>query len=87
MREMKDRVEPASALCVILLSFDGAKRAAQSWRPLGKELKQQGSAILDSLIIRMDGEGKVRAYDPQRTVAGLLTATLTWGSSACSPVG
>ena len=76
---MKDRVEPASALCVILLSFDGAKRAAQIRRSLGKHLEQQGSAIVDAAIIRVDAEGKVRVYDPQRTVAGLLTAALTWG--------
>jgi uncharacterized membrane protein len=76
---MKDRVEPASALCVILLSFDGAKRAAQIRRPLGKQLEQQGGAMVDAAVIRVDGEGKVRVYDPQRTVNGSLTAALTWG--------
>jgi uncharacterized membrane protein len=76
---MTDRVESASALCVLLLCFDGAKRAAQIRRPLSKQLEQHGSAILDAAIIRVDGEGKARVYDPQRTVAGLLTAALTWG--------
>ena len=76
---MRDRVESASALCVLLLCFDGAKRAAQIRRPLSKQLERHGSAILDAAIIRVDGEGKARVYDPQRTVAGLLTAALTWG--------
>ena len=76
---MRDRAEPASALCVLLLCFDGAKRAAQIRRPLSKQLEQHGGAILDAAIIRVDGEGKARVYDPQRTVAGLLTAALTWG--------
>jgi uncharacterized membrane protein len=76
---MRDRVESASVLCVLLLCFDGAKRAAQIRRPLSKQLEQQGSAIVDAAIIRVDGEGKSRVYDPQRTVAGLLTAALTWG--------
>lgn len=76
---MRDRAEPASVLCVLLLCFDGAKRAAQIRRPLSKQLEQHGGAILDAAIIRVDGEGKARVYDPQRTVAGLLTAALTWG--------
>ena len=67
---MRDRAESASALCVLLLCFDGAKRAAQIRRPLSKQLEQHGSAILDAAIIRVDGEGKARVYDPQRTVAG-----------------
>src|SRR6478609_8663640 len=73
---MRDRAESASVLCVLLLCFDGAKRAAQIRRPLSE---QRGGAILDAAIIRVDGEGKARVYDPQRTVAGLLTAALTWG--------
>ena len=76
---MRDRAESASALGVLLLCFDGAKRAAQIRRPLSKQLEQHGGAILDAAIIRVDGEGKARVYDPQRTVAGLLTAALTWG--------
>ena len=76
---MRDRAESASVLCVLLLCFDGAKRAAQIRRPLSKQLEQHGGAILDAAIIRVDGEGKARVYDPQRTVAGLLTAALTWG--------
>ena len=80
-REVRDRAESASAsaLCVLLLCFDGAKRAAQIRRPLSKQLGQGGSAILDAAIIRVDGEGKARVHDPQRTVAGMLTAALTWG--------
>ena len=76
---MRDRAESASVLCVLLLCFDGAKRAAQIRRPLSKQLEQHGGAILDAAIIRVNGEGKARVYDPQRTVAGLLTAALTWG--------
>jgi uncharacterized membrane protein len=90
---VRDRVGSASALCVLLLCFDGAKRAAQVRRPLSKQLEQQGSADLDTAIIRVDGPGKVRVYDPQRTVAGALTAALTWGvfglltSGIIGPVG
>jgi uncharacterized membrane protein len=76
---MRDEVAPASALCVVLVSFDGGKRAARIRRPLGKQLGQQGGAIVDAAIIGVDGEGKVRVHDPHRTVAGLLTAALTWG--------
>ena len=79
-REVRDRAgRVASPLCVLLLCFDGAKRAAQIRRPLSKQLGQGGSAILDAAIIRVDGEGKSRVHDPQRTVAGMLTAALTWG--------
>ena len=80
-------------LCVLLLCFDGAKRAAKIRRPLSKQLEQHGSAILDAAIIRVDAEGKARVYDPQRTVAGLLTAALTWGvfvrltSGLIGPIG
>ena len=90
---MRDRVESASVLCVVLLCFDGAKRAAQIRRPLSKQLEQHGGAVLDAAIIRVDGEGKARVYDPQRTVAGLLTAALTWGvfglltSGLIGPIG
>ena len=88
-REVTDRAQSASAsaLCVLILCFDGAKRAAQIRRPLSKQLGQQGSAILDAAIIRVDGEGKARVHDPQRTLPGMLTAALTWGCSACSPAG
>jgi uncharacterized membrane protein len=90
---MRVRVESASVLCVVLLCFDGAKRAAQIRRPLSKQLEQHGGAVLDAAIIRVDGEGKARVYDPQRTVAGLLTAALTWGvfglltSGLIGPIG
>ena len=76
---MRDRAESASVLCVLLPCFDGAKRAAQIRRPLTKQLEQHGGAVLDAAIIRVDGERKARVYDPQRTVAGFLTAALTWG--------
>lgn len=41
----------------------------------------------------MDGQGKAKVHDPQRTVAGLLTAALTWGvfgaltSGVIGPIG
>ena len=84
---MRDRAESASAsaLCVLLLCFDGAKRAAQIRRPLSRQLGQQGSAILDAAIIRVDEERKARVHDPQRTVAGMLTAALTWGVFPAAP--
>jgi uncharacterized membrane protein len=90
---MADRVGSASALCVLLLCFDGAKRAAQIRRPLSKQLEQSGNDILDAAIIRVDGEGNARVYDPQRTLAGVLTAALTWGvfglltSGVIGPIG
>jgi uncharacterized membrane protein len=90
---VEDRAGSASALGVLLLCFDGAKRAAQVRRPLSKQLKQQHSSILDAAIIRVDGQGKARVYDPQRTVAGALTAALTWGvfglltSGIIGPIG
>jgi uncharacterized membrane protein len=84
---VEDRAGSASALCVLLLCFDGAKRAAQIRRQLSKQLEQLDSAVLDSAIIRVDGQGKARVYDPQRTVAGALTAALTWGCLAFSAAG
>lgn len=90
---MEDRVGSAPALGVLLLCFDGAKRAAQIRRQLSRQLEQQGNAILDAAIIRVDGQGKARVYDPQRTVAGALTAALTWGvfglltSGLIGPIG
>jgi uncharacterized membrane protein len=76
---MRERVGSGPALCALLLCFDGAKRATRIRRPLSKQLEQQGSAILDAAIIRMGDEGTARVHDPQRAVAGLLTAALTWG--------
>ena len=74
---MRDRVESASVLCVLLLCFDGAKRASQILRPLSKQLEQQESAILDAAIIRVDGQGQARVHDPHCTVSSALTAALT----------
>lgn len=76
---MDDRAGPEPALCVLLLCFDGARRAARIHRPLSRQLEQHDSSILDTAIIRVDGQGKARVHDPQRTLAGLLTAALTWG--------
>jgi hypothetical protein len=35
----------------------------------------------------VDGQGKARVHDPQRTVAGALTAALTWGVFGLLPSG
>jgi len=64
---------------VLLACFEGDKRAGKVHHPLTKQLKADGAKILDEVVFAVTAKGKVRAYDPRRTVAGTLTPALTWG--------
>jgi uncharacterized membrane protein len=77
---MSDQVESGSVLNVLLVCFEGAKRAAALRKPLSKQLEQHGSAVLDAVVIQVDGKGKARVVlAPLRIAIGIMTAALTWG--------
>ena len=67
------------ALGVLLGCFGGTKAAGKARRGLDAQLKAQGAALLDSVVVRVSAKHKASVYDPRRVVQGTLTATLTWG--------
>ncbi len=66
-------------VCVLLACFAGVKRAAKIRGPLDKRITSGGDAVLDQVVLRVDAKHRALAYDPRRTVAGILTPALTWG--------
>ena len=64
---------------VLLACFNGHKHASKSGRQLDRRIKDRGGTILDEVVVRVDHKGSVRAEDPRRVVAGVLTPALTWG--------
>ena len=68
-----------SRLCVLLVCFAGAKRAAHVRSELGKGLRSSGADLLDEAVLKVNRKGKAQVYDPRRTLAGTLTPALTWG--------
>lgn len=66
-------------LCVLLVCFDGTKKANDVKPVLEEELRSAGGGLLDEVVLRVGGNRKARVYDPRRTVAGTLTSGLTWG--------
>ena len=69
----------SGSLGVLLGCFDGTKAAGKARRSLDAQLKAQGAALLDSVVIQVNAKHKASVYDPRRVVQGTLTATLTWG--------
>ena len=69
----------SGSLGVLLGCFDGTKAAGKARRSLDAQLKAQGAALLDSVVVQVNAEHKASVYDPRRVVQGTLTATLTWG--------
>jgi outer membrane lipoprotein SlyB len=67
------------ALGVLLECFGATKSAGKARRGLDAQLKAQGDALLDTVVLRVTAKHKVSVYDPRRVVQGTLTATLTWG--------
>ena len=67
------------ALGVLLECFGGTKTAGKARRSLDSQLKAQGDALLDTVVLRVNAKHKVSLYDPRRVVQGTLTAFLTWG--------
>ena len=71
--------KPDRTLGVLLECFSGTKSAGKARRGLDAQLKAQGDALLDTVVLRVTAKHKVSVYDPRRVVQGTLTATLTWG--------
>jgi len=68
-----------SALGVLLECFGATKSAGKARRGLDAQLKAQGDALLDTVVLQVNAKHKVSLHDPRRVVQGTLTATLTWG--------
>ena len=66
-------------LCVLLVCFDGAKRASHARSELGKGVRSNGGSVLDEVVLKVSRKGRPLVYDPRRTMAGVLTPALTWG--------
>jgi len=67
------------ALGVLLECFGAAKSAGKARRGLDAQLKAQGDALLDTVVLKVNAKHTVSLHDPRRVVQGTLTATLTWG--------
>jgi membrane associated rhomboid family serine protease len=67
------------ALGVLLECFNGIKAAGKARRGLDAQLKAQGDALLDTVVLQVNAKHKASVHDPRRVVQGTLTATLTWG--------
>jgi hypothetical protein len=66
-------------LGVLLVCFDKLKAAGEVRHSLDAQLKSQGDALLDTVVVRVNAKRKVSLYDPRRVVQGTLTPLLTWG--------
>src|SRR5215469_8299231 len=66
-------------LGVLLGCFAGTKAAGKARRGLDAQLKSQGAALLDTVVLQVDAKHKASVHDPRRVVQGTLTAFLTWG--------
>jgi len=64
---------------VLLECFSGRKDAGQARHGLDAQLKSQGAALLDTVILQVNAKHKASVHDPRRVVQGTLTAFLTWG--------
>ena len=71
--------KPDRPLGVLLECFSGTKSAGKARRNLDAQLKAQGDALLDTVVLQVTAKHKVSVHDPRRVVQGTLTATLTWG--------
>src|SRR5215475_2942479 len=69
----------SGALGVLLGCFSGTKAAGKARRSLDAQLKAQGAALLDSVVLQVNAKHKASVYDPRRVLQGTLTAALTWG--------
>ncbi len=59
--------------------LQGHGRARQVHRGLGEQLEAVGATLLDEELFWVTPTGRVRVYDPKRTVAGtwVVAASLT----------
>jgi uncharacterized membrane protein len=66
-------------LQVLLTCFDSHEEAGRVHHPLSREIKAGGATIFDEAVLKIMPNGKVRVYDPRRTIAGTVTPAVTWG--------
>jgi uncharacterized membrane protein len=69
----------SGALGVLLGCFAGTNAAGKARRGLDAQLKAQGAALLDSVVLQVNAKHKASVHDPRRVTQGTLTAFLTWG--------
>jgi len=60
-------------LGVLLACFEGVGSASKARGPLSKQMSQGADEVLDEVVLRVNGKGKVQVYDPRRVLAGTLT--------------
>jgi hypothetical protein len=53
---------------VLLECFSGTKAAGKVRRGLDAQLKAQGAALLDSLVVQVNAKHKASVHDPRRVV-------------------
>jgi hypothetical protein len=73
------RAKGGAEVGVLLECFSGNKAAGQARRGLDAQLKSQGDALLDTVVLQVNAKHKASVHDPRRVVQGTLTAFLTWG--------
>ena len=76
--------KPASSgataqLCVVLACFAERNGARHARHRLANALHTDGATVLDDVIVVVNGKRRARVHDPNRVLAGILTAALTWG--------
>jgi hypothetical protein len=64
---------------ILLECFSGNKAAGKARHGLDTQLKSQGDALLDTVVVQVNAKHKASVHDPRRVVQGTLTALLTWG--------
>lgn len=69
----------AARLCVLIACYAARGGAARARREVDKTIRVSGGAVLDHVVVKINGKGMASVYDPRRTVAGALTPALTWG--------
>ena len=67
-------------LSLLLVCLDSRRAASGARRPLQRQLRADGDAILDTVVLRVKPNRHCAVYDPRRVLMGTLTATLTWGA-------
>jgi hypothetical protein len=79
--DIKARTGSSSAgmLGMLLTCYSGNKTAAKARHDVDAKLKSQGDALLDTVILQVNGKHKASVHDPRRVVQGTVTATVTWG--------
>ena len=73
------RAKGGAEVGVLLECFSGTKAAGKVRHGLGAQLKSQGDALLDTVVLQVNAKHKASVHDPRRVVQGTLTAFLTWG--------